>query len=62
MNDPKFKIGDEVVFTNDYGVVFYGKKIKSLDPQQDGSFRYFYEPTDAPWFSVRESNLRNKND
>jgi hypothetical protein len=57
----KFKVGDRVTFTNDYGLAFKGKTIVGLsqwtwegaDPQQ----RYFYAPNDAPWYSVPESSL-----
>ena len=62
MKAPKFKIGDAVTFTNDYGVVFKGKRIVGFEKWADGTRpdeqRYFYAPSDSPWFSVPESALR----
>lgn len=60
MTGPKYSAGDAVTFTNDYGVVFHRKVVVGLDgsgwslPEP----RYFIEPTDSPWFSVKESNLQ----
>lgn len=58
----RFKVGDRVTFTNDYGVVFPGKTITEVKHFPDdgifaGQTRYFITPTDAPWFPVAERNL-----
>jgi hypothetical protein len=60
----KFKIGDAVTFINDYGVAFYGKTVIGIEywhwSQHPDKPRYFYTPTDSPWFSVAEANLHFK--
>ena len=64
MSKAKYKIGDKVDFINDYGVVFENKTIAGIDttswiakkyPEMP---RYHLEPTDSPWFSNEEKNLR----
>ncbi|MES0207910.1 hypothetical protein NKJ93_02270 [Mesorhizobium sp. M0028] len=60
MTAPKFKTGDKVTFTNEYGVVFTGKTITKLDTEWKGidqTPRYFYTPSDSPWFSVSQDRL-----
>lgn len=55
----KFAVGDKVIFTNEFGVCWGVKTIKSLEPglsENDGP-RYHIEPTDTPWFSTSEKNL-----
>ena len=58
-----FRVGDRVTFTNDYGVEFPGKTItgsERWDGKWEGAsvgLRYFFAPTDAPWFSVPARNL-----
>lgn len=54
----KFAPGDTVVYTNDYGVCWGLRTVKSLDVWEDGLPRYYIEPTDSPWCSVAEKNLR----
>jgi len=58
-SDTEFKIGDEVVYTNSYGVVFRNKTIVGTEIV-DGEVRYFYAPTDAPWFSVKAKQLKKE--
>lgn len=60
----KFKVGDKVVYTNDFGVCWGVKTIVSLEYRpttrdDDGPQRptYHYEGTDTPWFSVDERNF-----
>jgi hypothetical protein len=56
----EFQPGDYVTFTNDNGVVFEGKRIVRRDNHWTGidqTPRYFIEPTDAPWFSTKVTNL-----
>lgn len=51
----RFKIGDVVNYTNSNGV-FWGKRtITGLDYRNGPT--YYIEPTDTPWFSVKESEL-----
>lgn len=56
----RFAPGDQVVFTNDYGVSFAGRRVVAIDDSQfakEYGPRYFVEPTDSPWFSKHERNL-----
>ena len=54
----KFKIGDKVDFVNDFGVVFENKTITGIDFEMTpGEARYYYGPSDSPWFPAKESNL-----
>lgn len=60
MNAPKFKVGEQVLYTNDYGVEWGLRTIKAVHDGKGFSSpvpRYFIEPTDAPWFPVAEDNL-----
>lgn len=55
-----FKVGDAVTMTNDYGVVFEGKKVIGIADDEfakENGPRYFIAPTDTPWFSVHEKSL-----
>ena len=52
----KYKIGDKVIFVNDFGVCWGVKTITGLD-ERSGRPTYHYEPTDTPWFSTNEENL-----
>lgn len=60
----QFKVGDKVIYTNDFGVC-WGVKIIihcAIFPttrHEDGPQepRYHYEGTDTPWFPVAERNL-----
>lgn len=52
----KFSIGDQVVYTNDFGVCWGVKTITALD-QRTGSPTYHYEDSDTPWYSVNERNF-----
>jgi hypothetical protein len=55
----KFKIGQKVIFTNDYGVCFGEKTITGIDASSKArGVCYFYEPTDTPWFATSEENLK----
>jgi len=57
--EPKFQVGDAVTFTNEYGVVFPGKTVTGIEvwESQPDVYRYFFSPTDTPWYSTRESLL-----
>lgn len=61
--EAEFQVGDAVTFTNDYGVVFEGKTITGVKRFPEGGIfsgetRYFYEPSDSPWFCVPARNLK----
>ena len=51
----KFKVGDKVIYTNDFGVCWGVKVISALD-ERSGKPTYFHEGTDTPWFSVEENH------
>jgi predicted GH43/DUF377 family glycosyl hydrolase len=53
----QFPIGAKVIFTNDYGVCFGVKTITGHD-ERSGKPTYHYTPTDTPWFSTEEDNLK----
>lgn len=53
----KFSVGQEVRYTNSNGVKING--IKTITRIEDG--RYFFTPTDTPWYSVREEELQDAN-
>jgi hypothetical protein len=56
----KFKVGDVVEYTNEYGVHIGQRKISAIDDStgwSDDEPRYFLTPTDTPWYSVRERSL-----
>lgn len=55
----KFKVGDKVTFTNDYGVAFKGLQVVKVGahwvrPEQ---WHYWVDPTDCPWMPKKESSL-----
>lgn len=55
----KFKVGDKAVFTNEFGVCWGVKTIKSLENgfNENDAPRYHIEPTDTPWYPVSEKCL-----
>ena len=52
----RFKIGDQVVMINDFGVCWGVKTITELDVRTNRP-TYHYKDSDTPWFSVGEENL-----
>ncbi|WP_336775414.1 hypothetical protein [Paenibacillus sp. MMO-58] len=52
----KFKIGDEVKWTNGNGVNMGRRTIIGFDTIGNEN-AYYIDPIDTPWFSIRESNL-----
>lgn len=55
---PKFKVGDRVEWTNEYGVNWGVRTIiEVLEPDKFGH-RYYIAPNDAHWMYVREKNLK----
>lgn len=57
---PKFKVGDQVTFVNDYGVTWPGVVITGIEYWENNPEpRYFYEPTgNPPHYSSNERNFR----
>lgn len=51
-----FKVGDAVVFTNDYGVKF-DLTVRGFAKEVHGSGRFVYVFTDAWWFPVKPASL-----
>lgn len=61
---PIFKIGDAVTFTNEFGVQWKNKTITGMEiwprsyhsnyGREEPYWRYYYEPSDAPWFPSAE--------
>jgi len=60
----KFKVGDRVIYTNDFGVCWGVKTITECTSRpwtrEDYPQRptYHYEGSDTPWFSVDENNFK----
>jgi hypothetical protein len=52
----KFKVGDKVVMTNDFGVCWGVKTILDLG-ERTNMPTYGYEDSDTPWFQVNERNF-----
>jgi len=53
----KFKVGDIVTWTNDYGVKFPERQVVGIDFTRWGQPHYHLLPNDAPWCAVAESAL-----
>lgn len=65
MSTHKFKVGDRVIFTNDYGVCWGVKTITELCSRtfemwgrEVTVLTYHYEGTDTPWYPVEEKNFQ----
>lgn len=57
----KFKIGDEVNWTNSNGVDLGKRKVIGYDTRSGETYfeyTYFIGPIDSPWFSVSEEELK----
>lgn len=58
----KFKVGDVVIFVNDFGVVYRWtiSELTTYQPRRDGPYvpAYHHEGTQTPWFPTEESRLR----
>jgi hypothetical protein len=53
----KFKVGDKVKYTNGNGVEMGLRTIIGLE-ERSGGPTYLIEPSDSPWYAVRENQLR----
>jgi hypothetical protein len=51
-----FKVGDSVIYRNDYGVNWGEKTIVEIDKDRPGF--YYIAPTETPWAPVNEKNLK----
>jgi hypothetical protein len=55
--DPKFVVGQKVIFINDYGVNWGEKTITEHEWDDIRGNIYQYEGTDTPWFKTSERNF-----
>ena len=58
--DLKFKVGDRVTFTNEFGVVFEGHTVTGFYEETGLLYQYgrrYYIDTDCYWFPKKESEL-----
>lgn len=53
---PKYKVGDEVTYINDYCVNWGARTITGMEQDKWG-WNYYISPTDTPWCPVSEKNL-----
>lgn len=56
----KYKPGDVVIYFNGNGIRIGERTIAGIDElfAGDDEQRYFITPTDTPWYSIRESQLK----
>lgn len=54
---PRFKVGDRVIYTNDYGVNWGVKTVTEVDEPDKWGHRYYIAPKESHWMYVREKNL-----
>lgn len=57
MKQPKFKVGDKVVYTNEYGVCWGVKTITKVEWSDTRRWTYYKTPTDCPWFASEEERF-----
>lgn len=59
----KFRVGDKVIYTNGYGIVFADPRtitgLETWHGENYKSVRYYFEPTDTPWYPVAEEQLKH---
>ncbi|GAC1605840.1 MAG: hypothetical protein NVS3B3_04520 [Aquirhabdus sp.] len=53
---PRFKVGDVVIWTNEYGVNL-GLRTVTEVTEDKFSYQYFITPNQSHWAPVRERNL-----
>ena len=58
----KFNVDDVVVYINDYGVNFGGKRILGVENDPIRGYVYYISPTSSPWFAESERNLFSLDD
>ena len=52
----RYRIGQDVIFVNVFGVCWGIKKIIGLD-MRSGRPTYYISPTDSPWYSTCQTHL-----
>ena len=55
-----FKLGDQVVFTNDYGVPFTDKLVTGFTPSVEDGGRFIYLDNSAWWFAHTAHSLKHQ--
>lgn len=55
--EPRFTVGQTVIFINEYGVNWGEKRITEHQWAEDRGNIYGYAQSDTPWFLTRERNL-----
>lgn len=55
--DCEFQVGDTVIFTNEYGVAFPGRKIVGFSESDDFYGRFIHLDKESWWFPVRPCEL-----
>lgn len=53
-----FQVGDQVTFTNEYGVAFPGLTVTGFAEDSEFYGRFVYLDTDSYWFPVRPDELK----
>ena len=53
----KFKVGDVVIYTNDYGVCWGCHMILEVEYDKIRGWLYYIDPTETPWYGVPERCL-----
>jgi hypothetical protein len=57
---PKYKEGDKLIYVNHYGVYIGSRTVTKLEfwlGETYVDWRYYIDPTDAPWYPVSEKCL-----
>ena len=62
----KFKVGDKVIFTNEYGVKFSPREVTGFYKPEQTSMQYalgkrYHIDSDSPWMPVSEESLTLNN-
>jgi hypothetical protein len=55
-----YKVGDSVVYTNFYGVVFHEFKVIGFNTDYSDKTKFIYLDSDSYWMPVAESEIRHK--
>ena len=60
--ETEFKLGQRVVFVNDYGVIFPDREIIGFAADDSFYGRFIHINTDCYWFAVKPESLRTYNE
>jgi hypothetical protein len=55
-----YKVGDSVVYTNFYGVVFHDLKVIGFNTESFDNKKFIYLDGDSYWMPVAENEIRHK--